>query len=819
LTSGGFLLRLILINLSFFFLICTSLFSQDVKDSNESGRSQELDRPLLVKGDYAYPPYEYLDENNQPAGFNVDIMRAVAEIVGLEIDIQLDLWGKVRNELETGKIDVLMGMFNTVERQKKVDFSVPHFVASYAIFVRKDSPIQSINDLYEKSVIVMKSDVGFDFMMNNQIAERLILCDTAEEVMESLNRGLGDAAILSRLQGVVFIKEEKLKNIKISGPPVLKRYYSIAVPKGEVELLALINEGLSQLKSSGEYQKIYSKWFAVYDLDDLKDYRPTIRYIAAALLCIVILLVISIFWNHLLRRLIDSKTSELQKSGEQLRVTLASIAEAVITSDTEGFITSMNHTASKLCGWNEADIIGWPLEDVFRIIDNKTRQKVDTLISKVLESKNPVKQDDKVILQSKTGEEWLIDDSAAPIRTETGEVIGVVLVFRNITDEYRMREKLQQSQKMRAVGELAGGIAHDFNNMLGGIMGGAELLANYIEKDSKQAQFLDMILTSSRRAADLTEKLLMFARHDSSVMVLLDIHLSLKEAFALFVHTADPRIQLHQEFNESPLMINGDLSQLQNAFLNLFINASHAMPDGGDLWVSTGQIEITDHMVKTLANSLKPGAYAEIEIRDNGCGIPKAIQDRIFEPFFTTQPQGKGTGLGLAAVFGTVKQHKGLITVYSEIGEGTVFKLLFPLKTGILLSTHEKMGEYRGNNETVLVVDDEPAMRQAAMGMLELMNLNVIQAENGLEALDIFRTENASIQLVLLDMTMPGMNGKDCFRDLRNLDKDIKVIISSGFTLSEDLLAMKEEGLNGFIRKPYQYNELNRKIGEVMDDI
>ena len=411
----------------------------------------------------------------------------------------------------------------------------------------------------------------------------------------------------------------------------------------------------------------------------------------------------------------------------------------------------------------------------------------------------------------------IVDDSAAPIRTEDGKVIGVVLVFRDITDELKMRDKLLQSQKMRALGELAGGVAHDFNNMLGGIMGSAELLMYSVGKESKQAELLNIIINSSRRAADLTKKMLMFSRHTPSDMNVVDIHLPIKEALGLLEHTADPRIRIYPQFIDTPIKIKGDASLLQNAFLNLFINAVHAMPEGGGLWIETRFIELSSPSIKSMDLILEPGAYVEVEVRDNGCGIPKEIQERIFEPFFTTKKQGEGTGLGLAAVFGTVNQHKGSISVYSEIGRGTVFKLLFPVteECPVIFSDFKEV--FKGNNETVLVVDDEPAMQNASKGMLELMGVQVILAGNGLEALEIFRKRKSQIKLVLLDMAMPGMNGADCFLEMKKIRQDVKVIISSGFTLDKDIELMKEQGLSGFIRKPYQYRELNIQLAKVLE--
>jgi len=505
----------------------------------------------------------------------------------------------------------------------------------------------------------------------------------------------------------------------------------------------------------------------------------------------------------------------LRRSEEKLRITLDSIGDGVIATDAEIRITRMNPVAETLTGWSSSEAIGQPIEEVFRIIQKETRKPQDNPAKFILASGELTNLNDNTLLIAKNGREFQIADSGAPIRNENGEVVGVVLVFRDVTEERVLQEQVLHSQKMETVGQLAGGVAHDFNNMLGGIIGAAELLKKRLPSEQKTDKFLGMIVDSAERAADLTRKLLAFSRKQHVESTPVDVHAALNQTLALLKNTVDRRIQIRSDLSAESARVAGDLAQLQNAFLNICLNATQAMPEGGELSISTQRVDLDQVACETSPFQLQPGPHLEIEFRDSGCGIPAENLERIFEPFFTTKEQGKGTGLGLAAVLGTVQQHHGAVTAYSEVGAGSVFHVLFPLTEAPLHGSEMHEQPVTGSG-LILVVDDEAVMRATAAAILEDLGYQVLLAENGRAGLNLFQTQREKIDLVLLDMIMPELNGRDCFTEMRKIDPGIKVILSSGFAHSDDLDDLRSAGLAGFLRKPYRSVELSRSVAAAM---
>lgn len=513
----------------------------------------------------------------------------------------------------------------------------------------------------------------------------------------------------------------------------------------------------------------------------------------------------------------DIKRAEeaLRRSEENLRVTLDSIGDAVIATDTDGRIVRMNPVAELLTGWSAGDAAGRPLAEVFRIVNAASRAEVENPVAMVLASGKIVGLANHTVLIAKNGREYQIADSGAPIRSQTGVTIGVVLVFRDVTEEYALQEQLRQSQKLDAIGQLAGGVAHDFNNMLGGIMGGAELLKLRLPDDEKCTEYFDIIMKSAERAADMSGKLLAFARRQASGSTPVDVHRAVEDAVAILKNTIDKRIEIELDLTAEASAVIGNGSHLQSVFLNLGINAAHAMPSGGRLSFRSKVAELSTAYCAASTFDLTPGKYVEIEVRDTGCGIRPEDLPRIFEPFFTTKETGKGTGLGLAAVYGTVKQHRGAITAYSESGKGACFRLVFPLTEKAAAALPPAGAAVHGKG-LVLVVDDEAVMRATGGALLEEYGYDVLLAENGRAALDIYRERHAEIDLVILDMVMPVMSGHDCFLEMKKIRPDARIVLSSGFTRNEDLSELRAAGLRGFIQKPFHGIEFSRVVAEAM---
>jgi len=511
-----------------------------------------------------------------------------------------------------------------------------------------------------------------------------------------------------------------------------------------------------------------------------------------------------------------SAQREIKASEEDLRITMASIGDAVISTDIEGRILRMNPVAEALTGWNFADARGRPLSDIFRIVHAVTREPAANPVERVIESGEIVGLANHTVLISKDGREYQIADSGAPIKDDSGSTRGVVLVFRDVTEEYALQEELRQSQKLQAIGQLAGGVAHDFNNMLGGIMGSAELLQKLRFPEPKAEKYISMIVESAERAAQLTEKLLAFARKEIKHASTFDVNLVIMDALDLLKSTSDPRIEFNINLAADHTRVDGDLSQLQNAFLNVALNAVQAMPDGGRLDVSSKAIVLDQHYCKASPFDLTPSSYVEIEFRDTGYGIDPKDMQRIFDPFFTTKKDNAGTGLGLSAVYGTIQAHKGAVSVYSELGTGTSFHILIPLSEKEASVTPGGGPRPVSGAGRILLVDDEEVMRVTGQAILEDLGYKVTVAANGKHALEIFGKDPEAFDLVILDMIMPEMNGRDCFAALRALRNDMRVILSSGFTRENELDEMMEKGLKGFIRKPFRMAELSRLMHEVL---
>lgn len=506
----------------------------------------------------------------------------------------------------------------------------------------------------------------------------------------------------------------------------------------------------------------------------------------------------------------------LRHSEENLRATLDSIGDAVIATDTAGLITRLNPIAEQLTGWKQDEALGRPLDEVFHIISSETRQPAENPAWRVLQTGVVVGLANHTLLLNRNGEEYQIAHSGAPIRDNEEQTTGVVLVFRDVSEEYALQEQLLHSRKMDAIGQLAGGVAHDFNNMLCGILGSAELLEQQVGDNPQAKQHIDLIVTASRRAADLTNKLLSFARKGKAISTPLDAHEPLQEAVALLQRSVDKQVVIQLELKAKRSILIGDDTQLQNAFLNLGLNAAQAMQQGGTLSFTSDNVTLSKSDCLENNFDLMPGIYLRILVSDTGDGIRAEHLKRIFDPFFTTKEPGKGTGLGLPAVYGTIQQHHGEITVQSTWGKGTTFTLLLPVCEEMPQDRRSMDNKLVHGQGKILVVDDEEIMRTTAGAMVRALGYSVMTAPSGLEALELLGGEK--FDLVLLDLMMPGMNGRECFAKMRQAYPDCRIVFSSGFPQGDALQEYYDKGLSGFLRKPFQSAELSQIIAAALKD-
>lgn len=419
---------------------------------------------------------------------------------------------------------------------------------------------------------------------------------------------------------------------------------------------------------------------------------------------------------------------------------------------------------------------------------------------------------------NKDGNELWVTQKNALIRDEKGKVFELVGRLSDDTQRKKIEEQLNHSYRMDAIGQLAGGVAHDFNNVLAGIINAAQVLKSpKREIDEKGKDMVDLIMKAAVRAADLTAKLSTFSRKRTLSLKPVDMNDIINETVNILKRTINKNIDIVVEKEAVNSIVFGDGSELQSAILNLGINASHSMVEGGRILIRAENKILDQDYCDNILFDTKPGKYIQVLVRDNGSGITKENLKKIFEPFFSTKEQGKGTGLGLATVYGAVLDHHGAVEVESKVGEGTTFYISIPNSDEKLTTKIEKSELISGTGR-ILLVDDEDIIRFAGKNMLEDMGYTVIVAENGKEAVALYEVMSSEIDLVIMDMIMPVMNGTEAFYKMKKKNPDSKIIIMSGHTRNENIDELKEAGLADFIKKPFTNAELNIVIENVMGD-
>ncbi len=509
----------------------------------------------------------------------------------------------------------------------------------------------------------------------------------------------------------------------------------------------------------------------------------------------------------------------LRRSESYFRSLIQNSSDVILVLATDGEIRYASPSASRVFGYRPEQTLGRRLEDYVHGEDHSTLLETT---GKIVENPH-VAESSEFRLRHNDGK-WRDVAAQGKALIEDGEVTGLVLNVRDQTERnaaeaerIKLEGELQHIHKMEAIGTLAGGVAHDFNNLLGGILGYASMLkAGYEGQDEKVFKAASTIETAAGRAAELTSQLLGFARKGKHQNVRLNLHDLIHEAIGLLTRTVDKNIQIEQRLEAQRPEVLGDPAQLQQILLNLAVNSRDAMPQGGRLTFRTEDVVLDEGFCRRHAGASE-GPHVLITTSDTGEGIPRDIQDRIFEPFFTTKDPGKGTGMGLAMIYGIVKNHGGSIYLYSEPGQGTAFKIFLPIAAGGSYAapapdTHEPI---KGKGR-ILVVDDEEVIRNLATDMLEMLGYDVMTAVDGLRAVEDYAESLAEIDLAIIDMIMPNMGGRDCFRKLRELRPDLRAVLSTGYGRDGAAQEILDEGMVGFVQKPYRIEQLSEVVSRAL---
>jgi PAS domain S-box-containing protein len=498
---------------------------------------------------------------------------------------------------------------------------------------------------------------------------------------------------------------------------------------------------------------------------------------------------------------------DLAEEKERLAVTLRSIGDAVITTDIEGRITLVNKAAEELTGWSQEKAAGRPFDEVFAILDENTRQCCPNPAAAVHEGARPAISENQRVLIARDGVERTVAESGLPIHDIDGRTIGMVMVYRDITEKRMLEEELLKAQKLESLGILAGGIAHDFNNVLTAILNNI-----YIAKTSARAgDAAFKRLTAAERAAlraqNLTRQLLTFSRGGAPVRKPVSVSELIEESVEFALQGSNVRCEY--SVSEDLWPVEADEGQISQVISNLVINADQSMPDGGSIEVSAVNITLAEGDALLLRGGLRGGSYVRVSFRDSGVGIPEEYLGRIFDPYFTTKQ--KGSGLGLATTYSIVKNHEGHIDVRSRRGEGTVFSVYLPASEENIPSEGQLEGAVNGKGK-ILVMDDETEVRDSVGEVLAHFGYEADFAGDGLEAVEAYRRAMDSgrpFNAVIMDLTIPGgMGGLETMRKLREMDPYVKAVVCSGYSNDPVMSDYKKHGFSGIVTKPYQIEEL-----------
>lgn len=786
-------------------------------------------------GTYQNKPLVFADGDGKVKGMYPDILGYIAEREGWTITYVHCVWKKCLEDLESGKIDVMVAIAYTLERAKRFNFNRESVLSNWGrIYVNDNCGIKSILDMNNKIVAYIENDIyytGFrEHVEGFKIKPIFIPADDYAGVLELVNDRSADAGIVSRLFGQLNEQNYDIERSNIIFTPTELRF---AVTKNENhDLINSIDHHLGMLKNERNsfYFLALNKWIeGVGETSFPKWLKWTLATGGG-------LLMLFFAANVILRSQVRSKTDELLQRNRQLEEEIAERRKAedelsfrksllesqneasidgVLIVDERGSIIFYNRRFIELWDVPEEVIITRSDEKTLNAVIDKLQQP-DEFLTKIryLYGHREEKSRDEIIL--KDGR--CFERYSAPVRNPEGIYYGRVWIFHDISDRKKLERELLHIQKMEAIGTLAGGIAHDFNNILNVIIGYADIMRRNMRNEDPLQASLHEILTASERATHLTHSLLAFSRKQIVSMKPVKINELVSGVRKMLARIIGEDVQLKTVLAENELLVMADYGQIEQVLINLATNARDAMSEGGEFTVSTGQVELGDDFISAHKYG-KPGTYVRISAVDTGSGMDEKTRDKIFEPFFTTKEFGKGTGLGLSIVYGIIKQHYGFIDCTSKPGEGTEFVIYLPVcAVDEAYEETVKPSGIKGGAETILVAEDDIQVRRLMIQMLEEFGYAVIVAEDADDAMKKFLQNKDKIQLVILDVIMPGKSGKEVGDEITRINPGLEILYISGY--SADIIERRKilDGREHFISKPVSSSVLLKKVREMLDE-
>lgn len=639
---------------------------------------------IIVGGDANYPPYEYLDENGQPAGYNVELARAIARSMRMDVEIRLRPWHETREALAAGEVDVVQGMFYSPDRDEVFDFTTPHTVISHVAVARRNTPFpKNLAAMTGKRVAVMQDDIMHDLVLEQGSVAELFIADSQEEILNLVREGRCDYALTARIPALFWIEKNGWHDLVVDERSLVASEYCYAATHDNRELLNMFAEGLASVRASGEYRKIYAQTLGKYESGS-----ALLRYVAAVASLLGSVLMLALLWVVMLRRKVRERTVALeveiakrqhllQQVSEREQTTaliLNSTAEGICGVDENGVCTFFNRAAEQMLGYAADDVIGRVLHEVITHTDENRRPR--RYLAEVLSSGTAIHLEDTILW--KKDSDWLNVELLMQPLSKKERIEGAVITFRDISTQKRVIDQRIRSGQLSSLGELAAGVAHEINNPIGGVINYAQILLNRKVGSAQDQKLLANIMKEGERVATIVRNLLNFVHKDRDALAPVDVEKMVQEPMALLSRQlGNDGIIVDVELQEGLPRIYGNTQKLEQVLLNLVSNARHALnekyphPDPNKI------LRIAAEAVGEAENT-----RVKLVVLDHGCGISADRLKRVFNRFFTTKPAGVGTGLGLSIVHDILEAHGAKITIDSEVEFYTKAVIEFPVYTG-----------------------------------------------------------------------------------------------------------------------------------------
>jgi len=781
---------------------------------------QWLESHTTVKftGDPNWLPYEAFDSKGNYIGIVSSHLNLIAESTGLVFEMSPSkTWTESTEKAKQGMVDVLSETDDS-DLKSHLNFTIPYISNPIVIAMHsRENYVESIANIQNRKIALIK-DYGYTSKIRKKYSEiNFLTVDDIQHGLISVSTGEIDALLCTLALCSYTISELGLNNVKITGKTEFDTKLALGVQKDLPILLSILNKAIEKITRE-QQQVILDSWIK-NKLQKKTDYALVYKVAAISLALISVFVI----WNRRLSREVDlrKKTeSELKSAEEVLRLSHQRFLLhrehsplAIIEWNTDFEFLDWNPAAQKIFGYTKEEVLGCHITE--KILPESARQAVDKIWDELLTNKGGTYSLNENT--TKDGRVILCEWHNTPLVDDDGNVIGVASLVEDITEQEKNEENLRQSQKMDALGKLTGGVAHDFNNMLGVILGFTELLKDRVDQhDPKQIKYCNEIFNAAERAKKLTSNLLAFSRKVPSSVEKTDINNMLNSMQHMLEKTLTHRIKLIFELKENIWPVLIDRTRMEDAVLNICINAMHAMPEGGSIVLNTSNVSLLDSDGCDV--NVEPGDYVLLSIRDNGIGMTHDTQLKIFDPFFTTKG-AEGTGLGMSQVYGFVQQSDASIQVSSELGKGTKITLYIPR---FLDQQNDKIDESKLNLvklpsgiETILVVDDEVALLDLNTEILSDHGYTVYRAESAKQAMDILA--NKHVDLLLSDVIMPDMNGYQLALEVEKLFPSIKIQMVSGYSdkfeenLTDSLLHQQR------LQKPVSSEKLLQRVRLLLD--